>query len=178
MSAAIENDLQVWRGTLPGELADLELQQARVRDLIAEKRAKVAAIDRLLDKSSTENVNVLEDGNSEATSGNHVGPSRLLPRSRKFAPVQAYWRPILEVLVGFGGTGQRLDVVKAVGKKMKDTLTPADYEQLPNTYAIRWENRVVWQASNMRQRGLISKDSARGIWEITPDGRKWLDDNP
>jgi hypothetical protein len=34
---------------------------------------------------------------------------------------------------------------------------------------------VAWQASNMRARGFIKKGSARGLWEITDEGRKWLD---
>jgi hypothetical protein len=43
---------------------------------------------------------------------------------------------------------------------------------------VRWRNRVAWQASQMRspETGLIKPDSHRGIWEITAEGRRWLDD--
>jgi restriction endonuclease Mrr len=75
------------------------------------------------------------------------------------------------------GRGRRERVIDLVGKKMKDIFTPADSKKLPESKYIRWENRVAWQASNMRREGYIKKDSPRGIWEITDAGRKWLDDN-
>ena len=43
-------------------------------------------------------------------------------------------------------------------------------------YENNFNNRVAWQASNMRARGFIKKGSVRGLWEITDEGRKWLDD--
>lgn len=78
-----------------------------------------------------------------------------------------------------GGSGERLKVVDAVGQKMQAILKPADHGLLPKSGWKRWRNRVMWQASNMRQpeQGLIKKGSPRGIWEITDAGRKWLDDN-
>jgi restriction endonuclease Mrr len=60
---------------------------------------------------------------------------------------------------------------------METILTPADYGKLPKSGWIRWQNRVAWQASNMRAQGLIKNNSPRGIWEIADAGRKWLDDN-
>jgi Mrr N-terminal domain len=136
---------------------------------ISECRSKIAAIDTITGRSNT---------NQENES--HVAePKDANTDSGEFTPVFAYWRPILEVLVEMGGSGQRLKVIGAVGEKMKGILKPADYGKLPKSGWKRWSNRVVWQASNMRQpeQGLIKNDSPRGIWEITDAGRKWLDDN-
>ncbi len=80
-------------------------------------------------------------------------------------------------LVKVGGRGKRLKVIDAVGTKMKDVLTPADYGKLPKSGWMRWRNRVAWQASEMRQKGYIKHNSPRGLWEIADAGRKWLDDN-
>jgi restriction system protein len=82
-----------------------------------------------------------------------------------------------QTLVELGGRGRREQVIELVGQKMQNVLRPADYEKLPQSSFIRWENRVAWQASNMRREGYIKNDSPRGIWEITDAGRKWLDDN-
>jgi restriction endonuclease Mrr len=76
-----------------------------------------------------------------------------------------------------GGRGRREKVIEIVGKKMKDLFTPADFKKLPQSKYIRWENRVAWQASNMRSEGYIRNNSPRGIWEITDAGRKWVDGN-
>jgi len=93
-----------------------------------------------------------------------------------FTPVQAYWKPILRALIEMGGRGRREKVMDIVGQKMSGVLTPADYGTLSDSNVIRWRNRVAWQASNMRARGFIKKGSVRGLWEITDEGRKWLDD--
>src|SRR5262249_50312095 len=97
--------------------------------------------------------------------------------SELFTPTKAYWRPLLQTLVELGGRGRRERVTAIVGEKMKEILTRADRGRLPTSNYIRWENRVAWQASNMRRDGIMKDDSPRGIWEITDAGRKWLDDN-
>lgn len=95
-----------------------------------------------------------------------------------FTPVREYWKPILQVLVDLGGRGNRMKVIEMVGERMKHILTPADYGKLPKTGFVRWRNRVAWQASQMRstEAGYIKRGSHRGFWEITEEGRRWLDD--
>ena len=176
---AIETELQAWKKNLEAELTGLEEQEANILLRVKEKREKLTAIDRLLGIPSvlTESGNHGAGGTGSPSSAPTNGSSSVVSafQEKNFTPVNAYWRPILEVLVEFGGKAERLKIVDAVGQKMKNILTPADYEELPNTHEVRWRNRVIWQASNMRQRGFIGK-VARGIWGITPAGQKWLGD--
>ncbi len=95
---------------------------------------------------------------------------------RKFAPVDAYWLPMLQALEELGGKARRDEVVELVGKKMEGILTPDDQGLLPSGVEVRWKNRVAWQRENMKRRGLLRDDSPQGIWEITETGRHWLRD--
>jgi Mrr N-terminal domain len=158
---------------LRGEYASqLQVAEHQVKDLqarISDWRGKIAAIDTLTGGPETD----CDDEEEIAE------PQEESFEDGVFTPVHAYWRPILQVLVDMGGRGKRLKVVDAVGKVMEGVLTKADYGKLPKSGWTRWRNRVIWQASNMRQpdQGLIKGDSPRGIWEISDAGRKWLDHN-
>jgi len=162
MDDKMHQELMSWRASLLAEVDQLELQLQQVRSALSEKREKVTAIDRLV--GHTPEPPKLEDVVDHFSEG-------------IFTPTKAYWRPLLQTLVELGGRGRREQVIELVGQKMQNILRPADYEKLPQSSFIRWENRVAWQASNMRREGYIKNDSPRGIWEITDAGRKWLDDN-
>ncbi len=164
MDEKMNQELMSWRTSLTAEINQLESQLQQIRSALSEKREKVTAIDRLVGHAEPgqrqkleEVVNLFGDG--------------------IFTPTKAYWQPLLQTLAELGGAGRREQVIELVGQKMQNILRPADYEKLPQSSFIRWENRVAWQASNMRREGYIKNNSPRGIWEITDAGRKWLDDN-
>jgi restriction system protein len=163
MDEKMHQELMSWRASLLGEVGELESQLQQIRSAISEKREKVTAIDRLVGHTEPESPRIEEvvDLFSEGV----------------FTPTKAYWRPLLQTLVELGGRGRREQIIEQVGQKMQDILRPADYEKLPQSSFIRWENRVAWQASNMRREGYIKNNSPRGIWEITDAGRKWLEEN-
>lgn len=158
----MEQQLAAQRTRFQGELLLMEEETRKLRSKTEELRRKIAAINTLLETVDTEDDTELEQEEAD---------------SEFFTPVEKYWVPILQVLVKMGGHGRRRKVVDAVGNVMAGILTPADRACLPKTGWIRWRNRVAWQISNMRGRGLIRKDAPRGIWEITDEGRRWLDDN-
>ena len=98
-----------------------------------------------------------------------------IPRGVK-TPTRAYRIPILETLVEMGGRGRVREVLKRVYKKMAKQLNSFDLESLPsNPRSIRWENTAQWCRLEMIRRGLLSRTSPSGIWEITPEGRKYLE---
>ena len=154
------------RDQYASQLAEAEDEAKKLQARISDWRGKIAAIDTLVGgpEIDTEGDAAVEDEDTSDEDG-------------VFAPVHAYWKPILQVLVEMGGRGKRLRVMDAVGPKMKGILTPADFGRLPKSGWVRWRNRVAWQASNMRAQGLIKNDSPRGLWEISDAGRQWLDDN-
>lgn len=162
-------NLMELRAECVSQVAAAEQQVKALQVKIVEHRRKIAAIDTITGKPISD-----PEDESEV-----VDPEDESSEDGTFTPVFAYWRPILEVIVEMGGRGKRQNVIDATGKKMAGILKPADYGKLPKSGRTRWSNRVVWQASDMRQpeNGLIKNGSPRGIWEITEAGRKWLDDN-
>jgi hypothetical protein len=50
---------------------------------------------------------------------------------------------------------------------------PADYEKLASG-DIRWRNRAQFVRLRLIERGDMKKDSPRGLWEITDQGRDRL----
>jgi hypothetical protein len=165
----MEMQLAVLRNQYNDQLSNNEEQFKKLKTEIAELRGKISAIDTLLGTNQTSGEPEIDLAATSPNEGNDIQP---------FTPVKSYWKPILRVLVEMGGRGRRQKVIQTVGMKMRGAgiLTAADFGKLPKSNLIRWENRVPWQASEMRAIGLINSDSPRGIWEITDAGRKWLDD--
>lgn len=97
---------------------------------------------------------------------NEHGQSRL-------TPPKDFWKPLLEVLVDRGGRASRAEVHKAVENKMKDRLTPGDYEQNLDGTA-KWSKQLDYQRLAMVHEGLLESNSPRGAWEITGSGHRWL----
>jgi Mrr N-terminal domain len=92
-------------------------------------------------------------------------------------PVRAYWRPILEVITDAGGSAAATEVIDALEERMKDQLKPRDLEVLKSG-ELRWRNRARFARLRMRERGLLSNTSHRGLWEITDLGRRFLEAKP
>jgi len=91
----------------------------------------------------------------------------------ELTPQGEFWKPILEALVEIDGQGSRQEVHKAVERKMKDRLKPADYE-LNRDGTTKWSKAVDYQRLAMVREGLIAGNTPRGIWKITDQGRQWL----
>lgn len=90
-------------------------------------------------------------------------------------PQSAYRVPILKALEQLGGKGRMREVLGTVYEKMKDNLTEDDLRPVPSGRAIRWKNTAQWELSTMIKDGLLRDDSPTGIWEITDEGRMYLD---
>ena len=91
-------------------------------------------------------------------------------------PMETYYLPLLETLYELGGRGKTREVIERVGEKMRDILTPYDYEYLPSGGSIRWENRVQWARLKLVHKGLLKRDSPKGIWELSEKGYRYIED--
>jgi restriction endonuclease Mrr len=89
-------------------------------------------------------------------------------------PVHGYWVPILRVLAEAGGSAPSTAVIEALETQMQDVLTRRDFEPLKSG-EIRWRNRARFARLRMKERGLLSDTSHRGVWEISALGREYLD---
>lgn len=116
---------------------------------------------------------VAEQQEDEETKAERRNLGRLRKGLR--TPEAAYWVPILSVLVELGGTAKAAEVLERVGKVMKPRLKPVDFEPLASgPDNPRWRNAAQWARNSMVKQGLLKADSARGVWEISEAGRRWL----
>lgn len=91
-------------------------------------------------------------------------------------PDAEYVRPILESLVELGGSARIGDVLDRVYRKMRPILNEHDLAPLPSDQDTpRWRNAAQWVRYGLAQQGLIRSDSPRGTWEISDEGRRWLE---
>jgi len=123
-------------------------------------------IGRLLDEAGDE---PRSNGNNRITVERLRSPAP--PGS--ILPVREYWLPILSILADVGGSAPATDVIAALEQRMGAVLKERDRETLRNG-EVRWRNRARFARLRMKERGLLSDTSHRGIWEITELGRAYL----
>ena len=84
-----------------------------------------------------------------------------------------FWKLILDALVARGGQASRQEVHDDIEQRMKAQFKRGDLE-VNRDGTLKWNKQVDYQRLAMVHRGLIRKDSPRGNWEITENGRQWL----
>jgi hypothetical protein len=126
-----------------------------------------AVINRLLDQGEA----------PKLKGGTPPEPGRRTRSATKKAllPEGEYWLPILEFLDRAGGSAQSSDVIEFVEHRLRPRLTESDWELL-STGEYRWQNRARFARLRMKELGLISDQSPRGIWEMTSVGHVYLVD--
>jgi hypothetical protein len=91
-------------------------------------------------------------------------------------PVREYWLPILSIIAEAGDSAPANDVIDALEERMGDALKDRDRETLRNG-EVRWRNRARFARLRMKEQGLLSNVSPRGVWEITKVGHAYLRQN-
>ena len=132
----------------------------------AASSASVAATDAAAGSSTK--------GSSRRTKKKSSGGGRKRAPAGSILPEEEYEVPLLRALVDAGGSGPSKDITAAVGEDLDAKLTDLDRETLKSG-GIRWENRIQFVRLKMIERGYMEKDTPRGIWAITDDGRKFLE---
>lgn len=93
-------------------------------------------------------------------------------RREGLTPQGIYEIFLLHVLATeFKGEAEKADVTRAVIAFMKERgfIGPLDEERV-KTGETKAENTVAWGRNALKERGLVSRTSRRGIWELTPQG--------
>jgi hypothetical protein len=93
--------------------------------------------------------------------------------SGALTPEGEYWEPILDTLVRAGGRAPGNDVIDELGRLLGGRFTKRDPDVL-KMGEVRRRNRARFARLRMKEKGLISSTSPRGIWEITDEGRRFL----
>lgn len=89
---------------------------------------------------------------------------------------EEFFIPLLQALVNLGGSAKTKDAIDEVGRLMDGKLKPKDFDFLKSgTDTIRWRNKVMWARNSLvNQLGLMTSDSAFGVWAISDKGREYL----
>ena len=107
------------------------------------------------------------------------------PRSRKTwdplgqAPPQEqdYYIPILQALRQLGWAATPRQITPLVLERMRSRLAEDDFDSIPSGQFARWEVRLRFARKRMRDEStpLLNPNSARGIWEASEAGRRFLE---
>jgi hypothetical protein len=104
------------------------------------------------------------------TGTTETGTTRTRAKAGSILAEDRYELPLLTALIDLGGRAAYRDVLEAVGKQLEPELTPLDKDKLKSG-DVRWENRLQFVRLRLIERGLLERDTPRGIWGITDNGR-------
>ncbi|MEM1574193.1 MAG: winged helix-turn-helix domain-containing protein [Candidatus Methanomethylicaceae archaeon] len=90
-------------------------------------------------------------------------------------PQMAYKIPILETLYELEGRGEVKQILSILEIKMKGILRDIDYE-IDNSGVVRWAHNAQWCRLKLVHEGLLKKDSPKGIWELSEEGYKFIEE--
>ncbi len=95
-------------------------------------------------------------------------------RPGKITKEEEYYIPILETLYEMGRRGKAEKVLQVLESKMRSILTEYDYQPLESG-EIRWRKMAHWARLHLVHQGLLRKDSPYGIWELSDEGYKFIE---
>jgi hypothetical protein len=133
-----------------------------------------SVIRRLLEERGvlpkTQSASVSPPTSFEQTTTHTAAPRRL--RGTGLLPQSTYEKYLLHVLARrFKGSGDKNEVTKAVIGLLREKLSPADLVRV-TTGETRAENTIAWGRNALKERGLITRSSPRGTWQLTEQGLK------
>src|SRR5437899_253081 len=105
-----------------------------------------------------------------------------LPTSRKVRPAEnsqltaqrEFYLPVLGVLRTLGGKARLADIYRLVGAELEDRLKPGDYAKVSGG-ELRWRNALRFVRLQLQRQGLLKSTSPRGYWELTEQGRMYVE---
>jgi hypothetical protein len=159
---ALQEQLQKRAADLDKEMLALEAEIRPRQERLATLQKQRTALNVLLD--------------AEKNGSNHGAPTKVASRFSGSADRKAYVVPILESLVDLGGKGGTEEVLNRMKDKMemRGLLGQEDHKDVPGGSEVRWRNTGRWCRLDLVRRGFLRGQSARGVWEITDEGRAWL----
>jgi len=78
---------------------------------------------------------------------------------------------ILAALLELGGSANNRNVKQHVHQKVESLLAKVDYSK-DRSGRVRWSYYCDWARNSLAERGLIKRNSPRGIWELTEKGTR------
>lgn len=114
-----------------------------------------------------------EKTESKSSSGKRLPFTGKLDKGLK-TPQSAYIYPLLDTLMEFNGSAQYSVVVQKIYEKMKDIFNSYDLSPVThNKYIPRWKDTLKWVRVDLVNRGILEKNTEKGIWAITDYGKAY-----
>jgi hypothetical protein len=103
--------------------------------------------------------------------------SRRGPRAKtgSILSEDAYEIPMLRIIAEHGDRAAAREVLDELETRLDGLLTEVDKQPLA-TGTVRWRNRAQFVRLRLVEQGDLVKDSPRGMWELTEQGRRRLAD--
>lgn len=95
-------------------------------------------------------------------------------QTAKRLPREALRLPLLETLFELGGRAALKDVCRILEAKIASRLSEADRLPVSSGHP-HWWNAACWERYRLVREGLFRSGSARGIWELTERGRRFVE---
>ena len=111
---------------------------------------------------------------SEVSGRRDANQTALAKRTRKRGriPQEVYESFILMAMYELDGKAKVSEVLDRVEDKMAGILDrDYDYQRPPTGTEVRWRNTARWARAALVDRGLITRGSPRGIWELSEQGK-------
>ena len=159
------------KASLAGDY-DATVELAKRASAVERFRAEVEGLrQKWRDTFPKERLPGLEAG-AEAESGEPGG----VEPSAEPTPYADYFVPILLALVEAGGKERTGAVLEQVEAMMGASMREADRSPLPSGVP-KWRSTAGYARAKLVQMGLLSARSQPGIWEVTGQGRAWLEEH-
>jgi hypothetical protein len=158
--------------------SDRELWRIRNYDMFVQARRRLLArrannflgiAERRADERSLNDTDEILEARPSTVGGVRAPkPRRDLDVGRKRQ--REYRQPILDALNEMRGKARMGEVLDRVHEKVRNMLTPFDYEQHSGGDP-RWRKAAQFERLMMVQEGLLKSGSSRGLWELSSRGR-------
>ena len=139
--------------------------------------AKVESITTIRDKVQTLQVEwrSLQVSETRGSPKKRESPTERLKHGLR-TPEKAFITPILQTLIKMGGNGKVSDILDHMELSLKPILNDYDYQLMNATKQPSWRTTAKWARQALVNEGKLASDSPRGIWEITEQGRAWVEE--
>jgi len=96
-------------------------------------------------------------------------------RHGRLTPRNTLIRAIVQVMEQMGNSGQKREIHNRLEDVLAGVLNSEDYE-LDSSGQVTWHHQADWARMYMAQVGILKNDSPRGIWELSTNYQKLMDE--
>ena len=89
-------------------------------------------------------------------------------------PESEYEIPMLQIISKHGGRAAAREVLAELETRLDGRLTEVDRQEL-SSGTVRWRNRAQFVRLRLIEQGDMVKNSPRGMWDITDQGRRRIE---